>query len=183
MSMPLPLRLTGALEIHACARLPGRVLVLLDVVLQLGLFLGQFRGRVLALSSLDLQHQHFQVQLQHLVLNLASLQRLSRGRLFASSRLDGFVESPLVCLCGLGRLTRGFEDGKVLVIYRSKVGFVDLRGVSDCGLAAAESDTYRKLRLHFGESVSGNAIRHLKIRVILNRENASLDLAVAARGW
>lgn len=107
------LRLTGPLEIYARARLASRRLVKLDVIRQLGVLRCQLRGRVLALRSLDLQRQHRQLQLEHLVLDLAVLKRLPSGRVLAASGVDGVVEPARVNLCGLGCLPRRFEDGKI----------------------------------------------------------------------
>jgi hypothetical protein len=101
-------------------------LVLGDVLVQLLLLLSQFLGRILALSSLNLQSQHLELQLEDLVLDLASLQRLPLGRVLASGSLDGLVESAGLGLCRLGGLPCSLENCQVLSVDRGKVGLVNL---------------------------------------------------------
>jgi hypothetical protein len=124
LSIPSSLRLASPLEIDARARLASLVLVLLDVVGQLLLLRGQLGGRVLALGGLDLQRHDLQLQFEHLVLDLADLQRLALGRVFAPRGLDGVVETPGVDLGRLGRLACRLEDGEVVGVDVGKI--VDL---------------------------------------------------------
>jgi hypothetical protein len=101
--------------------LAGLGFVELDVLLQLLLLFSQLRSRVLALGGLNLQRQHRQLQLEHLILDLAPLQSRARLRLVAAGGLDSLVEPALLRLCRLGRLARRLENGKVLLVDRGKV--------------------------------------------------------------
>jgi hypothetical protein len=95
-------------ESHARTSLPSRLLVQRDIVVQLLLLLGNLSGIAFALRLLDLQRGRLQKQLEHLVLDLAVLQR--RGGT-AARRRDGTVEG--VSLGRLGCLAGGLEDCQV----------------------------------------------------------------------
>lgn len=108
------LRAVVTVKVDGLAGLPGRLLVGRDIGVELLLLLGNLvRVVVAALGGLNLQGQHLELQLEHLVLDLADLQGLA-GVAVLAGLLDGVVEAAVVRLGRLGRLARRLEDVEVV---------------------------------------------------------------------
>lgn len=133
--------------------------------------------RLLIRRPLRYQHaqpQHIRLQLQHLILDLAHLQRLSRGGRGAS-RCDRVVETPRFNFGGLGDLGCFGDDGEVAGGDGGEVGLVDLGRVRG-GWMGREGGAYGELCVDFGEGVAGDAGGDLELVVGLCCEDVGASV-------